>query len=280
MQVAGTARITTQYTKQDVGILVRSREVTRLASHLHLIYLLIILASIALVGNLCWQGVVCHALQQVGISVIACDAINLLERIHHLGSSTKLRAACWVTEVSKLITCPQTCWEAECVRNTTQSLLWSVEVSILLTLLPPDNRLLEALTEVYAVDTVLTIEVSVGCEARSPVCRLLVDNLTQLEQLLVACDVVQPMHNQQVIACTLRCPECPVTQRSLWQLLQLIVEIFCHKINYALITCCHIVLLKNLQRHHTRPPVGSIVTLHTVDVRAVGIRAEITALLL
>ena len=280
MQVAGTARITAQYTKEDVGILVRSREVARLASHLHLINLLIVLTSIALVGNLCWQSVVCHALQQIGISVITCNAINLLQRVHHLGSGTKLRAACWVTEVSKLITCPQTCWEAECVRNTTQSLLWSVEMTILLTLLPPDDRLLEALTEVYAVDTVLTIEVIIGCEARCPVSRLLVDNLTQLKQLLVACDVIQPMHNQQVIACTLCSPECPVTQRSLWQLLQLVVEIFCHKINYALIASSHIVLLKNLQRHHTRPPVGSIVTLHTVDVRAVGIRAEIAALLL
>ena len=130
------------------------------------------------------------------------------------------------------------------------------------------------------MDTILTIEVGVGSEARCPVSRLLVDNLTQFEQLLVASDIIEPMHNQQVIACTLCSPECPVTQRSLWQLLQLVVEIFCHKINYALIASSHIVLLKNLQRHHTRPPVGSIVTLHTVDVRTVGVGTEVATLFL
>ena len=169
MQVASTAGVTSKDSEENICILVGCREVTLLACYLHLIYLVVVLTCVTIVGNLCRQCVVCHALQEVGVCVIARDAVHLLQRVHHLYGCTQLRAACGVTEVQNLVTSPQTCGEADSVADTLQSLQRSVEVLVLLRLLPVDYGLLESLTEIHAVDTVLTVEVCVGCETCGPI---------------------------------------------------------------------------------------------------------------
>ena len=118
MQVTSTAGVTCEDSEENICILVGCREVTLLACYLHLIYLVVVLASIAIVGNLCRQCVVCHALQQIGIGIIARDAVHLLQRVHHLNGCTQLRTTCGIAEVQNLITSPQTCGEADGVADT------------------------------------------------------------------------------------------------------------------------------------------------------------------
>ncbi|MPM48658.1 hypothetical protein SDC9_95384 [bioreactor metagenome] len=113
-----------------------------------------------------------------------------------------------------------------------------------------------------------------------PVECLFVNQLTQLEQKRISRNVVQPIGHHQVISSALFSPECPVTQRRVRQLLQLIFEIICHKGNYPFIPGCGIVLLHYFQHHHFRPPVVSVVSLQAFFGFPVGIRAKVSVWLL
>ena len=138
----------------------------------------------------------------------------------------------------------------------------------------------ESLCQVDAVERQLSLQMVAVEEHLGPVEGLPMDESGQVEQELLAREVIEPQHHLQVVASALFTPERPVPQRLFWQLGELIAEIAGEKRRDALVARRLIVLLQNLEHHHTRPPVLCIVALHSLLVGAVGDGTELSVLLL
>ena len=156
----------------------------------------------------------------------------------------------------------------------------SLELLGILALLIVDNRLLESLSEIYAVQTERAGQMVLIHEHVRPVERLLVDKLAEVEQELFAGDVIEPIDAHKVVAPAKLSPRGPVSQRVFRQLRQLIAEIACHEIDDTTIVRCRVILLHDFKHNHLGPPVVRVVALKSRLVFEVFVRTEISVGLL
>lgn len=80
-------------------------------------------------------------------------------------------------------------------------------------LLVIDNRFLEPLRQVYAVDGAEAFEVVRAKEHTGEIMPLAVEQVAQFQQESVTGQVVKPIDGLQIVAHPVACPECPVAQR-------------------------------------------------------------------
>ena len=242
-------------------------EIPPLAGACYLVCLLVVLASVIGVRRLGREGVVRHPFQVIGPLEVCSGLEHFLERIHHLHCGAELRSACRVAEMHLLVAGPQTCRETECVPHYLQGVLRSVQVLLVVRPLPPDHRLLEAVSQVYRVHRILDSEfVGLAPEHRCPRGRLAVDQVAEFKKEFVSCDVVEPIYHVKVVTTSPFSPECPVVERLLRKVGKLILEVVGHHGDDALVACCHVILLEDLQGHHLRPPVLGLSALESFYV--------------
>ena len=103
---------------------------------------------------------------------------------------------------------------------------------------------------------------------------LLGENLSKRKQFLVTCDIVEPINYIDVVRSPLYRPVAPCAERMLREFLKLVMEIFCHEVNDPLVSGSVVILLHEFERHYPRPPVMCAVSLKSVHIREVAIRAE------
>ena len=179
-----------------------------------------------------------------------------------------------------LVTGPKTGRKSECLTHDLERIVRCVQVSWILRSLPPDDRLLESMGKVYRMHRVLCAElIGLAPEHRCPWSGLAMDQVSELQKELFSCDVVKPVYHIEVITTSPLSPECPVVERFFRKIGKLILEVTGHDIDDTLVTCCHIVLLQYLERHHLRPPVLSLSPLESLDILAGDPVSEISVLM-
>ncbi len=89
----------------------------------------------------------------------------------------------------------------------------------------------------------------------SPGKGLFMNKFSKFKKEFITSNIIQPIYNHKIIASPAICPERPVIKRSFRQVFQLVTEIFCHKLNYPLISSGTIILLQHFQHDHFWPPV-------------------------
>ncbi len=245
-----------------------------------LVDLLVILAGGAVVGHLRRQCIIRHALQIVCPLHVARNLQQSLGGKHHLYCRAQLRAGGRLSEAQHLVAAPQTCRKPDGGAYVVEGFLRSLKLLGILALLIVYNRLLESLSEIYAVQTERAGEVVLIHEHVRPVERLLVDKLAEVEQKLLAGDIVEPIDAHKIVASAKFSPRGPVSQRVFRQLRQLIAEIACHEVDDAAVVRCRIILLHDFKHHHPWPPVVRVVALKSRLVFEVCVRTEIAVGLL
>ena len=172
-----------------------------------LVGLLEILAGVECICRLGGQSVESDSLKMVGPRQISCDAQHFLQGIHHFRSGTELGPSDWIAEVYRLVTRPQAGWEADCRTDCLHRVFWGIEILRLVRLLPPNDRRLESLCEIDAVDGILSAEHITGCEHGSEVDRLVMDQFRQVKKELLPSQIVEPIDYPQVVGITPFTPE-------------------------------------------------------------------------
>ena len=279
MHIARTARIAVEHTEEIVVVLVLSHEVSPLAGAGDLICLLVILTSVIGIGSLGRKGIERHSFKVVSPLKVTSSLKHLLERIHHLHCCAELRSTGRVTEMHLLVTGPETGRKTEGMTDGLKGLLRSLEILYIVGSLPPDNRFLEAVGQVYGMHRILGTElVGLTPEHCCPRSCLAVDEVAEFKEELVSGDVVEPIHHIKIVATSPFAPEGPMVERLLRKISQLIPEVSGHHIDDALVTGRHIVLLEDLEGNHLRPPVLGLSSLESLDVLAGDPVAEISVL--
>ena len=211
MHIACTAWIAVQDSEYIIVILMLGHEITPLARACDLVGLLVVLASVIGISRLGRKRIICHPFKVVGPLEISCCLEHLLKGIHHLHSGTKLRSAGRITEMHLLVSGPEACRKTEGLTHDLQGIVRRIKVPWILRPLPPYYRLLEAVCKVYRMHRVLRAElVGLAPEHGSPRSRLAVDKVTEFKEELLACDVIQPIDDIEIVASSPLTPEGPV----------------------------------------------------------------------
>ena len=103
---------------------------------------------------------------------------------------------------------------------------------------------------------------------------------SQFEEVRFTRKVIEPIHIRQVVAGPEFAPESPVPQWGVWQLLQLVPEIFIEQFNHPAVAGCRMILAEYFQHDHLGPPVAAVVALQSRFGGIIGRRAKIAVGLL
>ena len=256
----------------------RRGERTTLAGAGNLVDLLVVLLGGEIVVDLSRESIVGDALEPVGIERVAADAEHLLEGEHHLDGCAELAAAGRAAVMELLVGGPEAGRKTDSMADDLRGLFRGLQVLIGMGILPPDDRGLEALGEVDAVDAALGGEDVAGGEKAGPVRRLGMQLLAEREQPGLAGAFVEPPDDLQIVSAAPLSPVGPMVQRRLVEMVHLIAEIARQAVDHAGVARRHVILLQDLERHHLGPPVVRLAALETVDIGMVLGGAEIAVL--